>query len=302
MNFKNLLQLSSVSILCLFLISHKAEKTASRDMMTFNYDQNVNPWEQPNPIFRWPLPQVEGEAVINIQFVNLITEGSESNSNLNYSIIKSYLEDVFNPHNIGFNFRTETNYGISSEMDLLDSWKTKLPTDNSQITVYVINDTLDADIRSYHNTTELVSNKIVLPFSELNELKVYTAKSLGHMLGLLPTYFENGSLGVPAEDANNCGHAGDFVCDTPFDYLGLKNDVKKRNCKYKGDMGRPDTKNIMSNSWTECMDQITSGQANKIRYNLSEIPVLQAVLNKASSIALNVGIANQPTINQFAVK
>lgn len=302
MIYKRLFQLSTVSLLCLLLISHKAEVTASRDMMTFTYDQNVNPWEQPNPIFRWPLPQVEGEAIINIQFVNLLTKGSKSNSELNYTVIKSYLEDVFNPHNIGFNFRTETDYEISNNTNLLDSWKNKLPTDNSQITVYVINDGFNSDIRSYHNTTELVSNKIVLPFSELNELKVYTAKSLGHMLGLLPTFFENGALGVPAEDANNCGHAGDFVCDTPFDYLGLKNDVKKRNCKYKGKMGSPDTKNIMSNSWTECMDQITSGQANKIKYNLSEIPVLQSVLNKASSIALNVGIADQPTINQISLK
>lgn len=302
MNCKNLFQIVLSALICICLVSNKPEATSSRNSMNFSYDQNINPWEQPNPIFRWPLPQVEGEAILNLQFVNLVQKSSEINKELNYGQIKSYLEDVFSPHGIGFNFRTTAKQEIEADWDFQGSWKSKFSDNKSQITIYIINDAADEDIRSYYNKTELVSNSIVLPFSELNELKVYTAKSLGHMLGLLPTYFENAHLGVPAEDANNCGHAGDFVCDTPFDYLGLKNDVKKRNCKYKGQLDSPDTKNIMSNSWTECMDQITSGQANKIKYNLSEIPLLQAVLNKASSIALNIGIADQPTINQFALK
>lgn len=297
---KRLFQFSFSCLIGLALISNKPESTASRDLMNSNYDESVNPWEQPNPIFRWPLPQMEGEAVINIQFVNL--SSAETTREVDYTSIKSYLEDVFNPYGITFNFRAESNYEISTDLNLLDSWKNVLPANNSQISIYVITNAADANMRSYHGQTELVSNKIVLPFTAIDELKVYSAKSLGHMLGLLPTFFENGTLGVPAENANNCGHAGDFVCDTPFDYLGLKNDVKKRNCKYKGDIGTPDTKNIMSNSWTDCMDQITKGQANKIKYNLSEIPLLQAVLNKASTIALNVGNADQPTINQFAVK
>ena len=300
MKSKRLFQFTLACLIGLTLISYKSEETASRELMSANYDENVNPWEQPNPIFRWPLPQMEGDAIINIQFVNLLT--GDTKSVVDYKTIQTYLEGVFKPHGIGFNFRTESDYEISPNPNLINSWKSILPSDNSQITIYVLNDAVDANIRSYHNTTELVSNKLLLPYSDLDELKVYSAKSLGHMLGLLPTYFENGTLGVPAENANNCGHAGDFVCDTPFDYLGLKNDVKKRNCKYKGDIGTPDTKNIMSNSWTDCMDQITKGQANKIKYNLSEIPLLQAVLNKASTIALNVGIADQPTINQFAVK
>lgn len=301
MNFKQLLALGLSSIFCLLLISNKPDANASREAMAYNYDPNVNPWEQPNPIFRWPIPELEGDAIINLQFVDLL-EKNATKIELNHLYLKSYLEDVFNPHGIGFNFREESDMEISSDLNLLDSWKSKLPTNSSQITVYIINDAKEADIRSYFGNTELVSNAIVLPYSQIDELKVYTAKSLGHMLGLLPTYFENGTLGVAAENANNCGHAGDFVCDTPFDYLGLKNDVKKRSCKYKGEFGNPDTKNIMSNSWTSCMDQITKGQANKIKYNLSEIPLLQAVLNKASSIALNIGLADQPTINQFALK
>lgn len=293
------LLLFSMSIV---LLSHKPEEAASREMIDIKYQEGANPWEQPNPIFRWPLPEVVGDAVINVQFVTISRDKSSNSANRNLLVAKEYLQAVFNPHGISFNFRDEQTLNVSSDKELESGWKTILPSKANQLTLYIIEDGEGKLLLDYYSTIEVVSNKSVLAYNNNDEFRVYAAKSLAHMLGLLPTYFENLALGVPAEDANNCGHAGDFVCDTPFDYLGLKQDVKKRNCKYKGDFGNPDTKNIMSNSYTICMDQITKEQGNKIKYNLSEIPLLQSTLNRASSIKLNVGMANQPTINQLTLK
>lgn len=297
---------TTIHILLLFaisvgLISHKPEVTASREIADLQYDESLNPWQQPNPIFRWPLPKVEGEAMVNVQFVYLLDDKSTL-PQADLESTKSYLEDVFSAHEISFHFRSEKNLKLNSLDELSETWKTKLPSQNGQLTLYIIPDNNGGLIYDFYTSIEIVSDKAVVSYNNPGEFKAYAAKSLGHMLGLLPTYFENNALGVPAEDANNCGHAGDFVCDTPFDYLGLKNDVKKRNCKYKGDMGEPDTHNIMSNSWTECMDRITVEQANKIKYNLSVIPLLQSALNKASTIEMNVGMSEQPTINQLTLK
>ena len=300
MHTKIITQLLALCLVSTLLISHKPEVTASREMASLSYDENMSPWEQPNPIFRWPLPKVEGDAVVNVQFIRLGSESSSIESQ-NLEGVKTYLESLYGSHGINFNFRKVEQLTVPTK-DLSENWKTKLPSKAGQLSIFVLADEKGGMIYDYYPAIEIVSDKAVVPFSNIEEFKVYTAKSVGHMLGLLPTYFENSALGVPAEDANNCGHAGDFVCDTPFDYLGLKNDVKKRNCKYKGDMGKPDTRNIMSNSWTECMDRITNEQANKIKYNLSVIPLLQSTLNKASSIKLNVGTAEQPTINQLTLK
>ncbi|MEM7106455.1 MAG: M43 family zinc metalloprotease [Bacteroidota bacterium] len=73
------------------------------------------------------------------------------------------------------------------------------------------------------------------------------------------------------EDLRNCETAGDGLCDTPAD-PGLINKVD-RSCKYIGSerdaMGfryRPDPTNIMAYSPTQCRDDLTQEQYNRINY------------------------------------
>ncbi|MEQ9262653.1 MAG: hypothetical protein RLP14_05790 [Owenweeksia sp.] len=250
------------------------------------YDAAKGSWEQPNPVFRWPLPAVKGEVYVNVQFVWL-GESLVQESALNET--RAYLNDVYNAHGIYISYNPLETEKEMNKDQLIQDWKEMLPAKKGQLTVYVLPfEGTELERRDLYSTNQIVSNRALVPFQDEQEFKVFVAKNLGHMLGLLPTYFENPVYGVNSEDGDNCGNAGDFVCDTPFDYLGLRNDVKKRSCRYKGKVGDPDAGNIMANSWTECMDHITPEQANKIKYNLSVIPALQSTLDTKSTIALNI--------------
>ncbi|MGB0176890.1 MAG: hypothetical protein ACPF9D_06975 [Owenweeksia sp.] len=251
-----------------------------------NYDPAKGSWEQPNPVFRWPLPAVKGEVFLKIQFVWL---GEEAVDEEALAETQEYLNGVYSLHGINLNYAAVEVRNDMDKEQFTQNWKEILPVKEEQLTVYVLPfKGSELERRDIYTTNQVISKRALVPFNDPREFKVFVAKNVGHMLGLLPTYFESPGFGVSPEDEDNCGNAGDFVCDTPFDYMGLKNDVKKRSCRYKGKIGDPDAGNIMANSWTECMDHITSEQANKIKYNLSVIPTLQNVLDERSTIALNI--------------
>jgi hypothetical protein len=290
-------------ILSAVWISHTNIHIESSAEASFTYDETKGPWEQPNPVFRWPLPNVSGEAHINVRLVMVNSESSVLVSTDIIEEAKSFTQNIYNPHGIYINYLENKDFELGANHKLIEDWNQILPTIEEEITLYILSDQLsEVERKDYYASNGIVSNKAIVPISGQQEFSVYLAKSLSHTLGLLPTYFENIELGVAAEDGSNCGFAGDFVCDTPFDHLGLKNEVKRRNCKYKGDFGNPDARNLMSNSWTECMDHITEEQGNKIKYNLSVIPSLQKKLTASSSIPLNVGTVDQNTINQVTLK
>ncbi len=262
------------------------------DPAFISYDVSKNTWEQPNPVFRWPLPEMTGEAHLNVRFVWL-------GRNINTHVLeetKKYLAEVYQPHGIYLNFQSEQSRPDLLDRSAVSSWSKILPIVKEELTIYILPfEGSELQRRDIYTTNSIVARRSLVPFQEEGEFKAFVAKNIGHMLGLLPTYFESSSHGVYLEDKNNCGNAGDFVCDTPADYLGLRNDVKKRNCRYNGEIGSPDIHNVMSNSWTECMDRISPEQANKIKYNISVIPALQATLNPNTTIPLNVD--QQPLIS-----
>ncbi|GEM_PF-2227539 len=283
---KTLITLSAVLLSMMVLASGPEKNNKSSEPAFVSYDPAKGSWEQPNPIFRWPLPTVSGEVHINLQFVVL---GEAEGQERILSETMDYLNSVYGSHGIFLNFKSTRKEPAISQSELLTNWKTILPEDESQLTVYVLPfQGTELERVNIYSTNGVVSGQALVPLQEEVEFKVFVAKNVGHMLGLLPTYFESPAYGVNSEDPDNCGNAGDFVCDTPPDYLGLRNDVKKRSCRYTGKIGEPDAGNIMSNSWTECMDHITPEQANKIKYNLSVIPALQSVLNEQSTIPFNI--------------
>lgn len=295
---------SFLAICLIFLLSsHKPNVTGNLKVSFSSYDVNKGPWEQPNPIFRWPLPEVAGEAYINAQFVVVSTKESVLISEELLKETGNFIQEIYNEHNLYLNFKEAQDFEVRSLNNIRENWKSILPSKENQLTIYVLSgDHSEADKKELYASNDIVTNRIIVPFGNQQEVNVYAAKSLSHALGLLPTYFENLELGVPAEDAANCGFAGDFVCDTPFDHFGLKNDVKQKNCRYKGELGEPDVRNLMSNSWAECLDHITIEQGNKLKYNLSVIPMLQTMLSQPTTIKLNIGIIDNETINQVTLK
>ena len=298
--------LFSASIFCLILLtSHTFKSGNSFNISQWRYDPSISSADQPNPIFRWPLPQVDGDVIINAQFV-LLNNGEDAA--IDAEVLensKEFLNGIFNPHGIYVHFKQDANLAIKYTQDLVNDWKSILPSNANQLTIYVFPENEETGKRGeYYASNDIVSDRFIIPYNNKEEFAVYTAKNIGYSLGLLPTYFESSFLEVEAENDQNCGSAGDFVCDTPFDHLGLKNDVKRRNCRFKGKVGSPDPINLMSNSWTECMSQITPGQANKIKYNVSVIPQLQSLLNMASTVELNIGQRQENldnTINQLTL-
>ncbi|MEL6846756.1 MAG: M12 family metallopeptidase, partial [Bacteroidota bacterium] len=82
------------------------------------------------------------------------------------------------------------------------------------------------------------------------------AHELGHYLGLYHTHTR--LFGSEHVNATNCDEAGDLLCDTPAD-PGLGYHNVNYNCEYvgfqidmRGEVYRPDAKNVMSYSRAEC--------------------------------------------------
>lgn len=255
------------------IYSQKAENPEYLETLLVAYDHEVASDEQPNPIFRWPLPEMDGNVFINVKFTR-----PESISSAVIDDARTFLDNIFNAHGIYFAYQVE----VVKEGDLGFQ-----PEPVNELVLNVVDANNDVGSNLYHNSGHLLlASSVTIGFSEQAEFNVNVGKGISHMLGLLPTYFENSSLNVSGEDASNCGFAGDFVCDTPYDFLGLKNEVSPKSCKYKGDFGEPDPTNLLSRSWSQCMDHISKEQANKIKYNISAIPGLQAKITNQSTIAL----------------
>lgn len=256
------------------------------------YDQNVNTWEQENPLFRWPLPEMEGQVQLRVQFVKVTTIEGGAVSDKAITNAKSFLNGIFSTHDIAITFEENELIVAKGSKQYMDRWHSSLPSVEEQFTVYVVSkDLVNSNDQEKFVSCGLVSNKALVKYSGQDEFNVSVGKCLGYMLGLLPTYFENQAFGVETESFKKEGRAGDFVSDTPVDYPGLRNDVS-RSCRYHGKVGNPDQRNLMADTRAKCIDHISEEQANKIKYNISTIPYLQSMVTNQTTIALNIGIVD----------
>lgn len=104
-----------------------------------------------------------------------------------------------------------------------------------------------------------------------------SSHEVGHCLDLYHTH--ETAFGTENINGNNCGSAGDLVCDTPADPR-LGNVNVSAACVYTGGGGyNPLPDNIMSYSMSFCRDDFTNGQGVRMRQALISNSIFQNFVN-----------------------
>ena len=116
-------------------------------------------------------------------------------------------------------------------------------------------------------------------------ISAISSHEIGHCFGL---YHTHEASKFSPEEMGQCYHTGDLICDTAPDSNILKEISSSNkpeyyvdiNCNYtKEDDFNPDTHNFMSYTNPNCMSRFSYEQISRIRYNILNLPVLQAAIS-----------------------
>jgi hypothetical protein len=255
-------------LFCFILIKTSAAQVASFDYTSgctkTPYVDSLQSFEQPNPLFRCPLPKIYGEKYLNIQLVLIEEAGKTSIPSFVIIDIQNSLDKLFSPHGIHFIYKQQTILQTNNRNQQLRHWENNyLPISENQITLYIVPELGAKNLnKKCYNFNELLPNEGMIPFYSFVKAGDYTCKKVCTMLGLLPNFYSNAALNVMPETKKTSTVSGDFVVDT-----------------------KPmDKKSLTNQSWPEQLNTITSEQANKIKYNLEVIPKLKDIQHQFAPI------------------
>ena len=205
------------------------------------------------------------------------------------------LNEDYNTHGISFSWNGSIDY-IDNTTYYNNPKYGENQTLNIPPTIFSINNHLDGiDIYLYDNTVggsgkaNGVGNSSELfvtgqfwepPYQPLATSHVISHE-MGHVLFLYHTHQSTCEEWVNGENSEFCG---DYVTDTPAD-PGLNFNVQHPDCEWagneedeNGDSYNPDEHNIMSYTHPDCMEYVTTGQAQRARNAIEILPFLQQTL------------------------
>ncbi|MDC6406333.1 MULTISPECIES: T9SS type A sorting domain-containing protein [Flavobacteriaceae] len=217
---------------------------------------------------------------IDVQF-HVIKESNGTNAfvAVNRNAVIDELNDAFNDHNIffnsiGTNFINNSNYVNIDDKNELDNL---MSTDNNPnaLNYYIVETLYEINGQAIAGLAYIPSNNLTVINN--SALSTTSPHEVGHCLDLYHTH--ETYFGTENINGDNCGTAGDLVCDTPADpQLGTGNVTAA--CIYTGGGGyTPLTHNIMSYSRHHCRDHFTSSQGVRMRQALISNSILQNFVN-----------------------
>lgn len=218
---------------------------------------------------------------IDVQFhIVRETNGTNAFAATNRTAIINELNARYNDHNIFFN-NLGTNFINNSNFVNIDNdaeAENLVAVNNNQnaLNYYIVETLWNTPTGFIAGTAlDIPSNHLVIRNDRT--LTSTSPHEVGHCLDLYHTH--ETAFGTENINGNNCGTAGDLVCDTPADpQLGTGN--VNAACVYTGGGGyNPLPDNIMSYSRAICRDEFTNGQGVRMRQALISNSIIQNFVN-----------------------
>jgi hypothetical protein len=258
---------------------------------------------------------VSGYTYFRVQH-HIVRDGS-GNNGLSPSVIPdlmSYLNNVYSSINIQF-YSCDSPVLINSDLYYsLDNSTEEASlrsafNDPGAINIYYFNPTMTIDgVQYWAYTHPSGSTNFIGITNELAPNGSTATHEMGHFFGLLHTFRDYATPRTSSMElvtrgsGNNCGTAGDLLCDTPADPYIRENEVNT-SCSYTGtavDFNNvaytPDVSNFMAYSRHACRNHFSTGQ-NSIISAMASSSGKQVFIHK-TAIANNSNL-NGNTTNDF---
>ena len=218
--------------------------------------------------------------------VNVFVVASDLNTYdfllVDYKPLWDELNEIFEPIGLSFELCFEQkipNYNYNNDLVLGETENPNLLKDDEMfaqyymdnvINVYYVESIYAEELDGVGGYAYLPGGPDIIVLRKSSGIKTLVHE-IGHFFGLYHT-FET-SFGAELVNKNNCGEAGDLVCDTPADNNGEYSD----GCVYlgpgtdaNGDYYTPYLSNYMS-YYGACVCRFTNGQYNRMAWNYLNI-------------------------------
>ena len=223
--------------------------------------------------------------------VNIFIVQMSCANNLNIENISKIVIDRLNEYysEIGINFVCTSKKEINSDSYPYQKRESLFNTFKSQmgINIFIYNNNKDS-LRFVGGEAQWIPGNACLVNSLFYNTSV-VAHEVGHCLGLYHTHhgtvYETGDANQKAELVNgtNSSYAGDYIIDTPADPCEWW--ISDGNCNYtitskdvNGDTYNPNPHNIMSYAPSECHENFTEGQRERVYGFIANTQMLQTAL------------------------
>lgn len=167
-----------------------------------------------------------------------------------------------------YDFKSEDEGALTLSNDVTDAINVYVPGS-------ILYQSTVATGYAYYPSRLARSNRLFVRADRLADGRTLSHE-LGHYFNLLHTFQNSTNSNLALRElvtrgpGNNCGVAGDMLCDTPADPYGLSGGTTIQGCTYlgtardpNGDLYQPPLDNLMS-YYFQCGSVFTSGQQNRI--------------------------------------